>query len=151
MSRLSCLILLAPAVAAASCGTDEVPWPAAGCTLPALHGDGSAEPVEQNEPMGQTRQSAALVMEMLSARIVPFSYRPAGHGRGALAPSVQKEPGGHERHAVLPEASWYLPATHLLHAPCSASGCTVPGAHMLGSAEPVEQNEPEGHSRQSLA
>lgn len=33
MSRLSCLILVAPAVAAASCGTDEVPWPAAGGSI----------------------------------------------------------------------------------------------------------------------
>ena len=34
--------------------------------------------------------------------------------------------------------SWYVPATHLSHAPLPASGWTVPGLHAVCSVLPVE-------------
>ncbi len=41
------------------------------------------------------------------------------------------------------------PASHLLQLPCPLAGCTVPGLHSVGSAAPVEQNDPDGHTTQS--
>ena len=80
---------------------------------------------------------------------MPFWWRPDGHGSAADAPSAQYEPATHSKHAVSPDASWYLPAAHLAHEPCSVLGCTVPGLHAVGSAAPVEQKAPAGHATQS--
>ena len=113
------------------------------------HGSGADDPFTQYDPEGHSTQSSSLVIEMLSAAIVPFWWRPDGHGSAADAPSAQYEPATHSKHAVSPEASWYLPAAHLAHEPCSVLGCTVPGLHAVGSAAPVEQKAPAGHSTQS--
>ena len=43
-----------------------------GCTVPGLHSVATSEPVEQNEPAGQPMQSSSLVIDRLSAAIVPF-------------------------------------------------------------------------------
>ena len=64
-------------------------WLAYGCTVPGLHSVGSAAPVEQKAPAGHSMQSSSLVIERLSAVIVPFWWRPDGHGSGADAPSEQ--------------------------------------------------------------
>ena len=109
----------------------HVPWLALGCTVPGEHSVGSAAPVEQKAPAGQPTQSSSLVIERLSAVIVPFWWRPDGHGSPAEAPSMQKAPGVQSKHEVLPPSPWYLPAPQLAHAPCLALGCTVPGLHSL--------------------
>ena len=66
-----------------------MPCSVEGCTVPGEHGVGSAAPVEQKAPAGQPTQSSSLVIEMLSTVIVPFWWRPDGHGSGADAPSLQ--------------------------------------------------------------
>ena len=50
----------------------HVPWLALGCTVPGEHSVGSAAPVEQKAPAGHSTQSSSLVIERLSAVIVPF-------------------------------------------------------------------------------
>ena len=50
----------------------HVPCPIDGCTVPGLQSVGSAAPVEQNEPAGHSTQSCSLVIDRLSAVIVPF-------------------------------------------------------------------------------
>ena len=67
----------------------HVPWLALGCTVPGEHSVGSAAPVEQKAPAGQPTQSSFLVIDKLSAVIVPFWWRPDGHGSGADAPTSQ--------------------------------------------------------------
>ena len=42
-----------------------------------------------------------------------------------------------------------VPASQRVHVPWLAFGCTVPGEHGVGSAAPVEQKAPAGHSTQS--
>ena len=74
---------------------------------------------------------------------------PSKQGSAADAPSRQNEPGEHSTQAVMPVSAWNRPASHLAQLPCSASGCTVPGLHSVGVAEPVEQNEPDGQPMQS--
>ena len=76
-------------------------------------------------------------------------YEPESHGSGALAPCSQYEPGVQSKHTSLPLVFMNLPAAHLVHVPCSTSGCTVPGLHAVGSVAPVEQNDPDGHATQS--
>ena len=93
----------------------HVPWLALGCTVPGLHGVGSAAPVEQKAPAGHTSQSSSLVIDRLSAVIVPFWWRPDGHGSGAAAPSAQYEPRAQSSQVVLPYRSWYLPAVQSAH------------------------------------
>ena len=82
------------------------PCPAFGCTVPGLHSLGSAAPVEQKAPAAHSTQSSSLVIERLSAAIVPFWWRPDGHGSGAEAPTAQYEPTGQTSHAVCPLAPW---------------------------------------------
>ena len=65
------------------------PMPVLGATVPGLHCVGTADPVEQKEPGWHMTQSAALVIEMLSSRIVAFWCVPMGQGRAALAASAQ--------------------------------------------------------------
>ena len=67
----------------------HVLWMALGCTVPGEHSVGSAAPVEQKAPAGQPTQSSSLVIDRLSAVIVPFWWRPDGHGSGADAPASQ--------------------------------------------------------------
>ena len=98
------------------------PWLALGCTVPGLHSVGSAAPVEQNDPDGHATQSSSLVIDRLSAVIVPFWWRPDGHGSAADAPSAQYEPAVQSKHAVLPLSFMNLPATHLAHEPCCGAG-----------------------------
>ena len=86
------------------------PCPAVGCTVPGLHCVGSAAPVEQKAPAGHSTQSSSLVIERLSAAIVPFWWRPDGHGSDAEAPAAQYEPAGQTSHAVCPLAPWKVPA-----------------------------------------
>ena len=50
----------------------HVPWLAFGCLVPGEHRVGSAAPVEQKAPDGHGTQSSSLVIEMLSAALVPF-------------------------------------------------------------------------------
>ena len=42
---------------------------------------------------------------------------PARHERAADAPTSQYEPGVQSRQAVAPALGWYVPTTHLAHAP----------------------------------
>ena len=60
-----------------------------GCAVPGAQSVGSAAPVEQKAPAGQLMQSSSLVIEMFSAVIVLFWWRPDGHGSGADAPASQ--------------------------------------------------------------
>ena len=71
---------------------------------------------------------------------------PELHDVAAEAPSPQKRPARHGLQAVELLRSWYLPAAHLSHVPCSASGCTVPGLHSVGVRLLVLQKEPSGHA-----
>ena len=71
-----------------------------GCTVPGLHLLGAAAPVEQKAPAGHAKQSSSLVIERLSADMVPFWWRPDGHGRGEEEPSKQYEPDVQARHSV---------------------------------------------------
>ena len=103
----------------------------AGCTVPGLQAVGSAAPVEQNDPEGHSTQSSSLVIERLSAAIVPFWWRPDGHGSGAEAPTAQYDPATQSKHAVAPGRCWYLPASHFAHEPCPMLGCIVPGEHSV--------------------
>ena len=57
--------------------------------VPGLHSVGSGAPVEQKAPAGHSTQSCSLVIERLSAVIVPFWWRPDGHGSAAAAPTSQ--------------------------------------------------------------
>ena len=50
----------------------HVPRLALGCLVPGEHSVGSAAPVEQKAPAGHTSQSSSLVIDRLSAVIVPF-------------------------------------------------------------------------------
>ena len=97
-------------------------------------------------PGGHGTQSSSLVIDRLSNVIVPFWWRPDGHGSGADDPSSQYEPATHSKHAVSPSPPWYLPASHLVHEGCLGAGCTVPGEHGVWLSEPVEHAEPAGHS-----
>ena len=76
-------------------------------------------------------------------------YVPSSHGSAADAPSAQYDPGVHASHAVSPASSWKVPAAHLPQVLMLTLGATVPGLHFVGAREPVEQNEPAGHSMQS--
>ena len=67
----------------------HVPWLALGCLVPGEQSVGSAAPVEQKAPAGQPTQSSSLVIDRLTAVIVPFWWRPDGHGSGADAPTSQ--------------------------------------------------------------
>ena len=67
----------------------HVPCATKGCTVPGLHAVGAAAPVEQKAPAGHSTQSSSLVIDRLSAVIVPFWWRPDGHGSGAAEPSLQ--------------------------------------------------------------
>ena len=80
----------------------QLPLAAASCTVPGLHSVGSAAPVEQKAPAGHAMQSSALVIDRLSAVIVPFWWRPDGHGSGDVEPSSQYEPGVQSTHLVAP-------------------------------------------------
>ena len=106
-------------------------WPSSGCTVPRPHSVGSVAPVEQNDPDGHATQSSSLVIEMPSAVIVLFWWRPDGHGSAADDPASQYEPATHSKHAVSPGPCWYLPAAHLAHVPWLALGCTEPGEHSV--------------------
>ena len=117
--------------------------------MPGLHEVGSTVPVEQKAPDGHASQSSSLVMDRLSAAIVAFWKRPDGQGSALDAPSAQYEAGEHATHADWPLSIWKRPAGHGSQEPRPTSGCTVPGVHAVGSSDPVEQNEPVGHARQS--
>ena len=95
----------------------QVACSAVGWTVPGLQGIAMGAPVGQKCPVGHSSQSSALVIEMLSAAIVPFWCRPDGHGSAADAPASQYEPATHSKHAVSPGPDWYLPASHLAHDP----------------------------------
>ena len=95
---------------------------------------------------GHASQSSSLVIDRLSAVIVPFWWRPDGHGSAADAPASQYEPATHSKHAVSPGPCWYLPASHLTHVRWFEAGCTVPGLHGVCSSEPVEHDEPAGQA-----
>ena len=43
----------------------------------------------------------------------------------------------HSSHCSLPGSAWYLPASHLSHAPMLGLGATVPGLHGVCSVLPV--------------
>ena len=112
--------------------------------MPGLHLVCSALPVGAKWPAPVLVHSPALV------RLVEPEYEPSAHGSAALAPSGQYEPATQAAHTCLPSPVWYLPASHLSHAPMPESGWTVPGLHCVWLREPVEQDEPEGHSVHSL-
>ena len=99
---------------------------ALGTAVPRLHGIGCVAPVLQLLPGGQCLQPASEVSPKDDEK------RPDGHGSAADAPSTQYEAASHATHAVLPPFSWYVPAAHLLHEPCSVAFCTVPALHGVG-------------------
>ena len=123
----------------ASHSTHE-PCPAAGCVVPAAQGEASTEPIVQNEPAGHAMHCSS------DHRPTSLLREPDGHGSAADAPSSQYEPEMHSKQAVSPSSCWYLPASHLEHAPWAASGWTVPGLHAVCMREPVEHDEPEGQA-----
>ena len=65
------------------------PWPVAGCTVPGLHSVEVVDPVEQNEPGGQSVQSLA------SSSPVALLNVPSTQGNGAEAPERQYDPAVH--------------------------------------------------------
>ena len=111
--------------------------------VPAAHGVSTVLPVGAKWPTVVFVHSVRLV------RLVALEYEPFLHGSAALAPSGQYEPGSQATHACSPSPVWYVPAVHLTHVAMLASGATVPGLHLLGSAAPVPHADPGGHSRQS--
>ena len=74
---------------------------------------------------------------------------PSKQGSGAEAPASQKEAATQSKHAVWPLSFMKLPAAQAAQLPWLPCGCTVPGLHAVGSAAPVEQNDPDGHATQS--
>ena len=48
--------------------------------------------------------------------------------------------------AVEPDASWYSPATHIVHSDWRVLAANVPGAHSACAVDPVAQADPVGHS-----
>ena len=103
------------------------PVPTSGAIVPGLHGVGSAEPVEQNDPGRHVTQSSSEVIGTLSALSVLFWKRPDGQGRGALEPWMQKLPPVHSTQAVLAEAAWYFPGEHRLQVPLPFAWAKLPG------------------------
>ena len=64
--------------------------------VPGAHGAGAVDPVEHDEPDGQSVHSAASVSPDA------FENVPAKHGSSADAPEGQKLPPLHTLHAVAP-------------------------------------------------
>ena len=121
----------------------HAPWAASGCAVPALQSMGLRAPVLQKEPPGQALHWPSL------PRPGVLLKEPSVHGSGAEAPASQYEPATHSKHAVWPLAFMNVPAPQLVQLPWLVAGCTVPGLHSVGSAAPVEQNDPDGHTTQS--
>ena len=57
-------------------------------------------------------------------------------------------PAVQSTHRVLPLSSWNLPAAHLSHVLCPLLLWKVPALQGVWAVEPVEQNEPAGHTEQ---
>ena len=103
-----------------------------------LHALALVEPVEHDEPGGQTLQSVSC------CKLGSLLYRPPGHGSSADAPSGQKLPPPQTKHAVAPLALMNVPASQFLHVGCRCWSLNVPGAHGVAAADPTEQNVPSG-------
>ena len=52
----------------------------------------------------------------------------------------------HALQPVLPNSSWYVPASHGLHDSCSFRSLYVPGAQSVADPEPTGQNVPSKHT-----
>ena len=91
--------------------------------MPGLQSLCVSEPVEHEEPAGQTVHWPAAPSPKV------LLNEPSLHGSGALLPSSQYEPATHSKHAVWPLSFMNLPATQLAQVPWLALGCTVPGLH----------------------
>ena len=112
--------------------------------VPAAHGVSSVLPVGAKWPAVVSVHSLRLV------RLVALEYEPFLHGSAAPAPAGQYEPGTQATHACLPSSVWYVPASHLVHAPMLATGATVPGLHLVGSVLPVGEKLPLSDGVHSL-
>ena len=87
----------------------HVDWALAGCTVPGLHSEWVSEPVEQNDPSGQSVHSPLLPSPKALLNV------PSSHGSGALLPASQNEPAGHARHSTPPLSFMNVPATQSTH------------------------------------
>ena len=114
--------------------TGRLDYSVSGCTVPGLHSVATDEPVEQDEPAGQTMQSSALVIDMLSSASVAFWDRPAGHGSPTDAPLLQYLPSSQGTHSVFRSRSWNVPAGQSSQTDRPATAAKVPGLHDLQSA-----------------
>ena len=79
--------------------------------MPGLHGVGTSEPVEQEEPAGQ---AVHCVEEPSPDTLLNV---PSEHGSGVDARSSQYEPAVQTRHTDEPASCWNVPASHLAHEP----------------------------------
>ena len=107
-----------------------------GATVPGAQGTCSVEPVEHAEPLGQSVHAPA------DCSPGAFEYVPARHGSAAAAPAAQKLPAVHVLQSLLPASSWYSPAEHDVQLSCWVCALKVPGAQLVGSAEPTGQKVP---------
>ena len=70
-------------------------------------------------------------------------YRPAGHSVTADAPSPQYPPAVPQcMQSVAPPLDWYVPAPHLVHAPCPPKLLKVPVLHAVSAVLPMLQYVP---------
>ena len=67
------------------------------------------------------------------------------HGNATEAPSKQKCPGLQDTHAVVPSASWKVPAAHFVHSPFSGWSLNVPALQLVAAPLPTGQNVPSPH------
>ena len=74
--------------------------------VPAAQRVCSTLPVGLKKPGSVGVHSAALV------RLVAFEWLPLLHGVGIEAPLGQTCPGVHGKHAIAPDAGWWLPPGH---------------------------------------
>ena len=102
-----------------------------------LHLLNVVEPVRQYEPIGQYKQP-----DSDDSPAVPL-YRPAGHSVTADAPSPQYPPAvPHGTQSVAPPLDWYVPAAHLVHAPCPDWSLNVPVLQAVCAVLPMLQYVP---------
>ena len=83
---------------------------------------------------------------MALSRFVAVEYVPASQVIAALAPAGQYRPAKHASHAVALLDDWNVPPAHGSHSDCPVVAVKLPGAHGVGSIEPVEHDEPAGHA-----
>ena len=115
----------------------HAPCPSSCAYVPVLHALGVVEPVRQNEPTGHCEHPAS------DDRPATPLYRPAGHSVTADAPSPQYPPAVPQfKQSIEPPLGWYVPAAHLVHAPCPTWSLNVPVLHAVCAVLPMLQYVP---------